>query len=147
MKANWSILKRRHLMLVSVEKEYANSALREKLTGLLVIGNDFTQKDRYQVRYAGLPFMRSIVAQPGKERIVHVHHPVCHCNRIDHVDILPFGACRYFLHDRGLASRGMDARNHRLAGFQNHFVERFNSTGHCYHRYYKRHLFVEQIPC
>ncbi|HBK88103.1 MAG TPA: hypothetical protein DDZ56_05605 [Cytophagales bacterium] len=58
------------LMLVSVEKEYANSALREKLTsGLLVIGNDFTQKTGIQVRYAGLPFMRSIVAQQVKKEL------------------------------------------------------------------------------
>lgn len=58
------------LMLVSVEKEYANSALREKLTsGLLVIGNDFTKKTGIQVRYAGLPFMRSIVAQQVKKEL------------------------------------------------------------------------------
>jgi hypothetical protein len=58
------------LMLVSVEKEYANSALREKLTsGLLVIGNEFTKKTGIQVRYAGLPFMRSIVAQQVKKEL------------------------------------------------------------------------------
>ncbi|HQQ95887.1 MAG TPA: efflux RND transporter permease subunit [Cyclobacteriaceae bacterium] len=58
------------LMLVSVEKEYANSALRERLTsGLLVIGNEFTQKTGIQVRYAGLPFMRSIVAQQVKKEL------------------------------------------------------------------------------
>lgn len=58
------------LMLVSVEKEYANSALREKLTSeLQAIGNDFTKKTGIQMRYAGLPFMRSIVAQQVKKEL------------------------------------------------------------------------------
>ncbi len=58
------------LMLVSVQKEYANSIKREKLTNALVaMGNDFKTRTGINLRYAGLPFMRSIVAQQIKKEL------------------------------------------------------------------------------
>ncbi len=58
------------LLLVSVDKEYANSVKREKMTDdLVAIGNSFTKKTGIELRYAGLPFMRSVVAQQVKKEL------------------------------------------------------------------------------
>ena len=58
------------VMLVSVQKEYANSAKREALTNSLVaVGKDFTDRTGITLRYAGLPFMRSVVAQQVKREL------------------------------------------------------------------------------
>lgn len=51
------------MMLVSVQKEVMNSAKREAMTdSLLTVGKIFEGKTNIQLRYAGLPFMRTVVA-------------------------------------------------------------------------------------
>jgi predicted RND superfamily exporter protein len=51
------------MMLISVQKEVMNSAKREGMTdSLLVVGKLFEEKTNIQLRYAGLPFMRTVVA-------------------------------------------------------------------------------------
>jgi predicted RND superfamily exporter protein len=51
------------MMLISVQKEVMNSARREGMTdSLLVVGKLFEEKTNIQLRYAGLPFMRTVVA-------------------------------------------------------------------------------------
>jgi uncharacterized protein len=51
------------MMLISVQKEVMNSAKREPLTkALLEAGKKFENKTNIQLRYAGLPFIRTVVA-------------------------------------------------------------------------------------
>jgi uncharacterized protein len=57
-------------MLVSIDKEYTNSAKRVGLTDSLVMaGNKFLAKTKIDVRYAGLPFVRTIVAEQVKREL------------------------------------------------------------------------------
>jgi len=52
------------LMLVSINKEYINSAKRIDLTKAIVeAGQKFTADTKIELRYAGLPFIRSVVAE------------------------------------------------------------------------------------
>src|SRR6478609_263335 len=51
------------MMLVSVQKEVMNSAARVAMTQeLLDVGKKFEEKTKIQLRYAGLPFIRTVVA-------------------------------------------------------------------------------------
>lgn len=51
------------MMLVAVQKEVMNSKRREAMTdSLQATGKRFEQKTNIQLRYAGLPFMRTVVA-------------------------------------------------------------------------------------
>jgi predicted RND superfamily exporter protein len=51
------------MMLVAVKKEVMNSKAREAMTDSLVsTGSKFEQRTNIKLRYAGLPFMRTIVA-------------------------------------------------------------------------------------
>ncbi|MBY0433703.1 MAG: MMPL family transporter [Cyclobacteriaceae bacterium] len=52
------------MMLISVQKEVANSSKRvELINSLRAAGDEFTKSTGIELRYAGLPFIRSIVAQ------------------------------------------------------------------------------------
>ena len=58
------------IMLVSIEKAYANSARRIKFSqDLQRVGNDFTQRTGIQLRYAGLVFIRSVVAEQVRKEL------------------------------------------------------------------------------
>ncbi len=51
------------MMLVSVQKEVMNSSARVAMTQeLLDVGKKFEEKTKIQLRYAGLPFIRTVVA-------------------------------------------------------------------------------------
>ena len=51
-------------LLVSVNKDIANSAKRvELINSLHALGDEFTKSTSIELRYAGLPFIRSVVAQ------------------------------------------------------------------------------------
>jgi predicted RND superfamily exporter protein len=51
------------MMLVAVKKEVMNSKKREAMTdSLLLVGKTFESKTNIQLRYAGLPFIRTVVA-------------------------------------------------------------------------------------
>jgi predicted RND superfamily exporter protein len=57
-------------MLVSIDKEYANSAKRVGMTDSLVMaGKRFEEKTKIQVRYAGLPFVRTVVAEKVRKEL------------------------------------------------------------------------------
>jgi len=58
------------MMLVSIDKEYANSAKRVKLTqDLLDAGKGFTDQTGIQLRFAGLPFIRAVVAEQVRKEL------------------------------------------------------------------------------
>lgn len=58
------------MMLISVQKEVMNSALREPLTeALLAAGKKFEQKTNITLHYAGLPFIRTVVAEQVKREM------------------------------------------------------------------------------
>lgn len=58
------------LMLVSVEKGVANSAKRvDMINALQAHGEEFTKSTGITLRYAGLPFIRSVVAQQVKREL------------------------------------------------------------------------------
>lgn len=58
------------MMLVSIDKAYANSARRVKLTrDLLDAGKAFTSQTGIQLRFAGLPFIRSVVAERVRKEL------------------------------------------------------------------------------
>ncbi|MBL7865429.1 MAG: MMPL family transporter [Cyclobacteriaceae bacterium] len=58
------------MMLISVEKEYANSAKRVKLTqDLQQVGKEFTDQTGINLRYAGLPFIRAVVAEQVRKEL------------------------------------------------------------------------------
>ncbi|WP_165823765.1 efflux RND transporter permease subunit [Pseudochryseolinea flava] len=58
------------MMLISVQKEVMNSSKREALTeSLLAAGKRFEDKTKITLRYAGLPFIRTIVANKVKREM------------------------------------------------------------------------------
>lgn len=58
------------MMLISIDKEYANSAKRVKLTqDLQETGKAFTEKTGIQLRFAGLPFIRAVVAEQVRKEL------------------------------------------------------------------------------
>ncbi|HEY9046016.1 MAG TPA: efflux RND transporter permease subunit [Ohtaekwangia sp.] len=58
------------MMLVSVKKEYMNSSKREALAqSLLDAGKKFEDKTRIQLHYAGLPFIRTLVANQVRKEM------------------------------------------------------------------------------
>jgi hypothetical protein len=63
------------LMLVAMNKEYLNSSRRIEVTnGLVAEGDRFEKETGVQVHYAGLPFVRSVVAfQVRKELVLFLY--------------------------------------------------------------------------
>ena len=58
------------MMLVSIDKEYANSAKRVKLTqDLQRVGEVFTKQTGIELKFAGLPFIRSVVAEQVRKEL------------------------------------------------------------------------------
>ncbi len=58
------------MMLISVQKEVMNSEKRIGLTNSLVaVGDAFTKETGIQLRYAGLPFIRTIMAQKVRQEM------------------------------------------------------------------------------
>ncbi len=58
------------LVLAQVKKEYANSAKRIDITNALVkAGDEFAQQTGIQVHYAGLPFVRSVMASQVRKEL------------------------------------------------------------------------------
>ncbi len=58
------------MMLVSVQKEVMNSSARVAMTQeLLDVGKKFEEKTKIQLRYAGLPFIRTIVANALRQEM------------------------------------------------------------------------------
>ena len=58
------------MMLVSIEKEVMNSFKREAMTdSLLMVGKIFEAKTNIQLRYAGLPFIRTVVANSIRQEM------------------------------------------------------------------------------
>ncbi|MBK7651919.1 MAG: MMPL family transporter [Flammeovirgaceae bacterium] len=58
------------LILAPMKKEYANSARRIDITNkLIVLGTKFTENTNVQIHYAGLPFVRSIMAQQVRKEL------------------------------------------------------------------------------
>jgi uncharacterized protein len=58
------------MILVPMKKEYANSAKREKVTNTLVeYGAEFTQATGVELHYAGLPFVRSVMASQVRKEL------------------------------------------------------------------------------
>jgi uncharacterized protein len=57
-------------LLISVNKEVMNSAKRVDLTNAIVgAGKSFTDKTKIDLRYAGLPFVRSIIAEQVRKEM------------------------------------------------------------------------------
>jgi uncharacterized protein len=65
----WNPVNGATLMLVTIDKEVLNSSERITLTNTLIeLGDNFRNKTGIQIRYAGLPFVRSVIAgQVSKE--------------------------------------------------------------------------------
>ena len=58
------------MMLVSVQKEVMNSSARVAMTQeLLDVGMKFEEKTKIQLRYAGLPFIRTIIANALRQEM------------------------------------------------------------------------------
>jgi predicted RND superfamily exporter protein len=58
------------MMLISVQKEVMNSSRREgMIEALIQAGNKFREKTNIELRYAGLPFIRSVVATQVKREM------------------------------------------------------------------------------
>ncbi len=58
------------MMLVSIEKDVMNSFKREAMTdSLLAVGRIFETKTNIQLRYAGLPFIRTVVANSIRQEM------------------------------------------------------------------------------
>lgn len=59
-----------NLILAPMKKEYANSARRIDITNkLIALGTKFTEDTNVQIHYAGLPFVRSIMAQQVRKEL------------------------------------------------------------------------------
>jgi len=58
------------MMLISIDKEYANSAKRVKLTqDLQAAGEEFQTKTGIDLKFAGLPFIRAVVAEQVRKEL------------------------------------------------------------------------------
>lgn len=58
------------MMLVAIDKVYANSAKRVKLTqDLQEVGKVFTDQTGIELRFAGLPFIRAVVAEQVRKEL------------------------------------------------------------------------------
>jgi uncharacterized protein len=58
------------MMLVSVQKDVMNSSQREQLTASLVaLGDEFEKKTNIDLHYAGLPFIRTVIATSVKREM------------------------------------------------------------------------------
>lgn len=58
------------MMLIAIDKEYANSARRVKLTqDLQAVGKTFTDETGITLRFAGLPFIRAVVAEQVRKEL------------------------------------------------------------------------------
>jgi predicted RND superfamily exporter protein len=58
------------MMLISIQKEVMNSARREGLiTSLTTLGNKFEARTRIKLHYAGLPFIRTVMAKTVKKEM------------------------------------------------------------------------------
>lgn len=58
------------MMLVAIDKVYANSAKRVKLTeDLQAVGKIFTDQTGIELRFAGLPFIRAVVAEQVRKEL------------------------------------------------------------------------------
>lgn len=58
------------MMLISVDKEYANSAKRVKLTeDIQRAGMEFRNQTGIELRFAGLPFIRAVVAEQVRKEL------------------------------------------------------------------------------
>ncbi len=58
------------MMLVSIQKEVMNSVKREAMTdSLLIVGKKFESTTNIQLRYAGLPFIRTVVANSIRQEM------------------------------------------------------------------------------
>lgn len=58
------------MILAPMKKEYANSAKREVVTSMLVqYGSEFIQETNIELHYAGLPFVRSIMASQVRKEL------------------------------------------------------------------------------
>ncbi|MBS1976074.1 MAG: MMPL family transporter [Bacteroidetes bacterium] len=58
------------MMLVSIQKEYANSSKRVELTRKLQdYGKDFSDQTGIALKYAGLPFVRAVVAEQVRKEL------------------------------------------------------------------------------
>ncbi len=58
------------MMLISIDKEYANSAKRVKLTtDLQEVGEEFRKQTGIELKFAGLPFIRAIVAEQVRKEL------------------------------------------------------------------------------
>jgi len=58
------------MMLVAIDKVYANSAKRVKLTeDLQSVGKIFTDQTGIELRFAGLPFIRAVVAEQVRKEL------------------------------------------------------------------------------
>jgi uncharacterized protein len=58
------------LILAPMEKEYANSVRRIDVTNTLIkIGTEFSEQTGIEIHYAGLPFVRSVMAQQVRKEL------------------------------------------------------------------------------
>ena len=58
------------LLLAPLNKEYANSARRIDVTNSLIrLGEDFTKQTNIEIHYAGLPFVRSVMAEQVRKEL------------------------------------------------------------------------------
>jgi predicted RND superfamily exporter protein len=58
------------MMLIAIDKVYANSAKRVKLTeDLQAVGKLFTEQTGIELHYAGLPFIRAVVAEQVRKEL------------------------------------------------------------------------------
>ncbi len=58
------------MMLISIDKEYANSAKRVKLTkDLQEVGEEFRAQTGITLKFAGLPFIRAVVAEQVRKEL------------------------------------------------------------------------------
>ncbi|MBN8576898.1 MAG: MMPL family transporter [Cytophagales bacterium] len=59
-----------NLVLASLKKEYANSAKRITITNALIkLGKEFTEQTGIKIHYAGLPFVRSVMAEQVRKEL------------------------------------------------------------------------------
>lgn len=58
------------MLLAPLNKEYANSAKRIEITNSLIqMGEEFTKQTNIQIHYAGLPFVRSVMAEQVRKEL------------------------------------------------------------------------------
>ncbi len=134
------------MMAVSVPKEVMNSSKREAVAqSLQDAGKKFQEQTNIQVHYAGLPFIRTLVANAvRKEMQIFLYGSALVTGLIMFAFFRSFKAVLFSMIIIGIVV-SMDVGNPCTPWIQDYIAQRIDTSRNCDHRYHQCNLPPEQI--